>query len=135
MADEASAVSRAFALPPPAPTLLDGVLASALSPGAGPGLVAAVNASLLVMLAATGWIAWTLDGEFARRELLPLLGVGAALAAGLLVAFNVFVSLGGAQPPAPAAPAGDGGAAAAQAGAEAAAAGAGGGDGSSKKAR
>ena len=67
MADEASAVSRAFALPPPAPTLLDGVLASALSPGAGPGLVAAVNASLLVMLAATGWIAWTLDGEFARR--------------------------------------------------------------------
>ena len=91
-----SAVAAAFALPPPPATLLDGVLQSIATPGAGPGLVAAVNGALLLMLAATGWIAWRLDDAFARRELLPLLGVGAALALGLLVAFNAFVALGGA---------------------------------------
>ena len=97
-----AAVARAFALAPQPPTLLDGVLQSIVTPGAGPGLVAAVNGSLLVMVAATAWIAWTLDDGFARRELLPLLGVGAALAVGLLVAFNAFVALGGADAPAPA---------------------------------
>jgi len=102
-ADGSAAVARAFALAPPPPTLLDGVLQSIVTPGAGPGLVAAVNGSLLLMVAATAWIAWTLDDGFARRELLPLLGVGAALAVGLLVAFNAFVALGGADAPLPAA--------------------------------
>ena len=50
--DEA-AVARAFALPDAAPTFLDGVLESIVTPGAGPGLVAAVNGSLLLMVAAT----------------------------------------------------------------------------------
>ena len=72
--DNDEAVSRAFALPAAAPTFLDGVLESIVTPGAGPGLVAAVNGSLLLMVAATAWIAWRLDDAFARRELLPLLG-------------------------------------------------------------
>jgi hypothetical protein len=91
------AVERAFLLPADAaaPTFLDGVLQSIATPGAGPGLVAAVNGSLLLMVAATAWIAWRLDDAFARRELLPLLGVGAALALGLLAAFNAFIAFGG----------------------------------------
>ena len=101
-----NSVSRAFSLPAAAPTFLDGVLESIVTPGAGPGLVAAVNGSLLLMVAATAWIAWRLDDAFARRELLPLLGVGAALALGLLAAFNAFLAFGGgaaaARSPAPA---------------------------------
>ena len=104
----AAAVASAFALPPPPATLLDSVLQSIVTPGAGPGLVAAVNGSLLLFVAATAWIAWQLDDAFARRELLPLLGVGAALALCLLAAFNTFLALGGAVvPPGPAAAADD----------------------------
>ena len=95
----AAAVASAFALPPPPATLLDSVLQSIVTPGAGPGLVAAVNGSLLLFVAATAWIAWQLDDAFARRELLPLLGVGAALALCLLAAFNTFLALGGAVVP------------------------------------
>ena len=70
---------------PPA-TFLDTVLQSILTPGTGPGLVAAINGALLVLLALLGGMAAAGEGDGHTA-------VMAALALGLLASVNWFISL------------------------------------------
>lgn len=70
----------------PSPTLLDAIWESIVTPGAGPGLIATINGALLVLLAVCAY--------FAASGVVPThLAVLAALAVGLLVSFNWFLSL------------------------------------------
>ena len=68
-----------------APTLLDAVWESIVTPGAGPGLVAAVNISLATLLAALAYL-WL--GGLGSGHLAVL----AALALGLAASFNWFIA-------------------------------------------
>jgi len=81
--------------PPPAPsapaldaspTLLDSVWASIATPGAGPGLVAAVNGAIAALLAA---LAYLYVGGFGSAHVAVL----AALAVGLAASFNWFIAM------------------------------------------
>jgi hypothetical protein len=87
-------LSNAFAIENPQPSLLEDLLSAIINPGFGPRLVAAVNASLIVLIGVTLWMGWQLDQYYEQAsELLPLLYVGVALAIGLLLSFNYFVQL------------------------------------------
>ena len=81
--------------PPPPPTLLDSVLASILEPGAGPGLVATVNAALLALLALLAVVALASPAP-AAAALAPHLAALALLDLGLLASFNYFIANVGA---------------------------------------
>ena len=67
----------------PAPTLLDAVWESITTPGAGPGLVATLNASLFALLLCLAYFWWRGLGDVHMAVL-------AALCLGLLVTFNAF---------------------------------------------
>ena len=69
-----------------APTLIDAVWSSIATPGAGPGLVAAVNMSLALFLVAMCYFA----SEGMEVGHLAVLGF---LAVGLLISFNWFLIL------------------------------------------
>ena len=108
MAAEASATADANAEPGPPSTLLEGVLASIVTPGASAGLVASVNGALLLLAGLcavallTGALSAPADGESMQGHLAVLL----VLAACLLAAFNYFIAASretaGADAPAPA---------------------------------
>ena len=86
-----SPLSNAFAIENPQPSLLEDLLVAIITPGFGPRLVAIVNASLLLLIAVTIWMAWQVDRYYEQAsELLPLLYVGVVLAIGLLFSFNYF---------------------------------------------
>jgi hypothetical protein len=83
-----SAATRGSDSPPraaPAPTLLDSVWLSIVTPGAGSGLILAVNASLALLLAVLGYFVFA---GLADAHIFTL----AALALGLLGAFNWFIA-------------------------------------------
>lgn len=90
-----STLTSAFAVSNPQPSLLEDLLSAIITPGFGPRLVAAVNASLLVLIAVTLWMGWQLDQQYYEEasELLPLLYIGVAIAVGLLLSFNYFAHL------------------------------------------
>jgi hypothetical protein len=69
-----------------APTLIDSIWLSIVTPGAGPGLVLAVNAALGALLLALAYFAATGLGDAHVAAL-------AALAVGLLASFNWFVAV------------------------------------------
>lgn len=93
MSAEASAAD-ANAEPGPPSTLLEGVLASIVTPGASAGLVASVNGALLLLAGLcavallTGALSAPADGESMQGHLAVLL----VLAACLLAAFNYFIA-------------------------------------------
>ena len=70
----------------PAPTLLDSVLQSVLTPPGAPGLVAAINVSLVALLATLGGMA--VVGMADVHSL-----VMGALAVGLLASVNYFIGV------------------------------------------
>lgn len=89
--ESTSATSSVAVRPPPAPTMLDSILESIITPGAGSGLVLSVNVSLVVLLAVLLYFA--LSG-LADAHIMTL----AVLAVGLLGAFNWFIiALGAAK--------------------------------------
>jgi hypothetical protein len=72
------------ALVPPPKTVLDDILQSILTPGAGPGLVATINGSLLVLIVVLLCMLLFGFGEWHAVVLL-------FLATGLLASFNYFI--------------------------------------------
>lgn len=80
-----ASVAAAEGLPPPAaPTFLDSILESIITPGAGSGLVLSVNISLITLLAVLLYFAVS---GLADAHIATL----AVLAVGLLCAFNWFI--------------------------------------------
>lgn len=73
----------------PPPTLLDSVLSSVLTPGAGPGLVTSINAALLALVATLAGLVYTGDADVHTAVL-------AGLALCLMASVNVFVAMVGA---------------------------------------
>ena len=72
-----SLLPNSFAIENPQPSLLEDLLVAIITPGFGPRLVAIVNASLLLLIAVTLWMAWQVDRYYEQAsELLPLLYVG-----------------------------------------------------------
>lgn len=69
----------------PAPTFFDHVWASITTPGAGPGLTAALNGSLCLLLLCLAYFTWRGLGDIHVAVL-------AALCVGLLISFNVFAA-------------------------------------------
>ena len=69
----------------PAPTLIDSIIQSVLTPGAGPGLIATINGSLLVLVLVLLAMIVCGIGELHAAVLL-------CLALGLLGSFNYFIS-------------------------------------------
>ena len=89
-----SLLPNSFAIENPQPSLLEDLLVAIITPGFGPRLVAIVNASLLLLIAVTIWMAWQVDRYYEQAsELLPLLYVGVVLAIGLLLSFNYFAQV------------------------------------------
>ena len=74
-----------MAAPVPTPTLIDSIIQSVLTPGAGPGLVATINGSLLVLVLVLLAMIVCGIGEWHAAVLL-------CLAFGLLGSFNYFIS-------------------------------------------
>lgn len=72
-------------LPPPPRTWFDDVWDSIVTPGAGPGLVAALNASILALLLVVGGYTLSVGAD---THLLVM----AALATGLLLSANWYMS-------------------------------------------
>ena len=70
-----------------APTLLDMLWNSIATPGAGPGLIAAVNGSLCMFLTALGYFSAVGDWEGVGFHMSVL----CFLAIGLLLSFNMFI--------------------------------------------
>ena len=84
MADAGARPARA-----PAPTLIDSIWLSVVTPGAGPGLVLAVNGALCALLLALLYFAAAGLGDAHVAAL-------AAVALGLLASFNWFVAVAAA---------------------------------------
>jgi hypothetical protein len=66
----------------PSPTLLDSIWDSIVTPGAGPGLIASINGSLLLLMGVLAYLALT--GEWPSEHLIVML----LLATGLLLSVN-----------------------------------------------
>jgi hypothetical protein len=82
-------VSHVFSKTPAAPTLFDMIWISIATPGAGPGLIAAVNGSLCIFLTAICYFSAVGDWDGIGTHMAVL----CFLAIGLLVSFNVFIGM------------------------------------------
>ena len=82
-------VSHVFSKTTAAPTLFDMIWTSIATPGAGPGLIAAVNGSLCIFLTAIGYFSAVGDWDGIGTHMAVL----CFLAIGLLVSFNVFIGM------------------------------------------
>lgn len=71
----------------PQATLLDGIIASITTPGASPALISTINAAILLLLAVVVWYSVTAGALDLH------LTVMAALALGLLLSLNWFISM------------------------------------------
>lgn len=74
------------------PTLLDLIWESIITPGAGPGLIASTNASLLILFCTLIYL--TVSGLYSIHLLILMV-----LCIGLLLSFNWFISMTNSNPP------------------------------------
>ena len=82
-------VSHVFSSTTTAPTLFDMIWTSIATPGAGPGLIAAVNGSLCIFLAAIAYFSAVGDWD----GIGPHMAILCFLAIGLLISFNIFIEM------------------------------------------